>query len=654
MRLNFPRHLHCSAGASSDDPDNKPHLLMLIGQPYKSQCRRTAPKMEMQIVWFMAICLFGARSTDVRLNQTLSVVEEREKTVQLQCEQNADHDYMYWYQRHQGKGLHLIYYSYDTSEVKQGNISERFKATRLQTQRFHLNISSLKPEDSAVLILLVELEGKWKEDRSKTDYILRLREEVEAPWIQPEKGKAYDRSILTGRKKIPSAVPVDDDDKIVGGYTCSLPYQVSLNSGYHFCGGSLINSQWVVSAAHCYKSRIQVRLGEHNIDVLEGDEQFINSLKIIRHPKYNSRLLDNDIMLIKLATPATLNSRVTTISLPSACVASGTRCLISGWGNTLSSGSNYPELLQCLDAPVLTDAECSEAYPGQITTNMICVGFLEGGKDSCQLLVIVTNDKVYFGTGTKLTVIVWLRDTSDSIRYLCYLQLPGCDSNAYISKGLPIASCHFSRWVWDTRKGERSQEQHKWEMAAPWGQWCFQAVGLSLCNYAEVNFGEGTRLTVLEDGLKITAPTVAIFPPSKQEINDKKKATLVCLATDFYPDHIKLVWKVNGEERKEGVKTEESVRDESSKRYSLTSRLRVSSQEWFNSKIVFKCSVDFYTNMTQIYAKEIRGGTDCSVSEESYLRSAIAGKSVYILLIFKSALYGFFLMGLVLRNKQVH
>lgn len=53
------------------------------------------------------------------------------------------------------------------------------------------------------------------------------------------------------------AFPVDDDDKIVGGYTCqknSVPYQVSLNAGYHFCGGSLINDQWVVTAAHCYKS----------------------------------------------------------------------------------------------------------------------------------------------------------------------------------------------------------------------------------------------------------------------------------------------------------------------------------------------------------------------------------------------------------------
>ncbi|XP_004430736.2 PREDICTED: anionic trypsin-like [Ceratotherium simum simum] len=179
----------------------------------------------------------------------------------------------------------------------------------------------------------------------------------------------------------------DDDDKIVGGYTCkknSIPYQVSLNAGYHFCGGSLISDQWVVSAAHCYKARTQVRLGEHDIKVVEGNEQFINAAKIIRHPKYNSRTMDNDILLIKLASRAVINAQVSTISLPSASAAAGTVCLISGWGNTLSSGSNYPDLLQCLEAPLLSQAKCEASYPGEITNNMICAGFLEGGKDSCQ------------------------------------------------------------------------------------------------------------------------------------------------------------------------------------------------------------------------------------------------------------------------------
>lgn len=84
-----------------------------------------------------------------------------------------------------------------------------------------------------------------------------------------------------------------------------------------------------------------MRLGEYNIDVVEGGEQFIDAAKIIRHPNYNANTLDNDIMLIKLNSPATLNSRVSAVSLPRSCVSSGTKCLVSGWGNTLSSGSKY-------------------------------------------------------------------------------------------------------------------------------------------------------------------------------------------------------------------------------------------------------------------------------------------------------------------------
>ncbi|XP_069705983.1 trypsin I-P1-like [Phaenicophaeus curvirostris] len=179
----------------------------------------------------------------------------------------------------------------------------------------------------------------------------------------------------------------DDDDKIVGGYTCaenSVPYQVSLNFGFHFCGGSLINSQWVLSAAHCYMFRMQVQLGKHNLALTEPTQQLISSAKIIRYPGYNDATLDNDIMLIKLARPAQLTQAVQTVSLPTSCVAEGTTCLISGWGNTLSDGELYPDTLQCLEAPVLSSSECTNAYPGEITDSMFCVGFLEGGKDSCQ------------------------------------------------------------------------------------------------------------------------------------------------------------------------------------------------------------------------------------------------------------------------------
>ncbi|XP_069057969.1 trypsin-like [Pleurodeles waltl] len=228
------------------------------------------------------------------------------------------------------------------------------------------------------------------------------------------------------------AFPLEDDDKIVGGYTCdphSVPYQASLNSGYHFCGGSVINSEWVVSAAHCYESRIQVRLGEHNIKVIEGNEMFINSAKVIRHPKYNSRLLDNDIMLIKLSSPATFSSRIQAVDLPTSCAPAGTECLISGWGNTLSSGSKYPDLLQCLNAPILTDKECENAYPFQITENMICAGFLEGGKDSCQ----GDSGGPVVCNGELQGVVSWGR---------------GCAQKKY--PGVYTKVCNYVSWIEDT------------------------------------------------------------------------------------------------------------------------------------------------------------------------------------------------------------
>uniref|UniRef100_A0A803JK60 Peptidase S1 domain-containing protein n=1 Tax=Xenopus tropicalis TaxID=8364 RepID=A0A803JK60_XENTR len=130
--------------------------------------------------------------------------------------------------------------------------------------------------------------------------------------------------------------------------------------------------------------KMELRIGENNIELLEGTEQFIQSAKIIRHPQYNSWTIDNDIMLIQLQEPAQLNNEVQPIPLPTECPPVGSICLISGWGNTLSNGVNYPDLLQCIEAPILSDQECRQSYPGSITDNMICVGYLEGGIDSCQ------------------------------------------------------------------------------------------------------------------------------------------------------------------------------------------------------------------------------------------------------------------------------
>ncbi|KAF1631529.1 T cell receptor beta constant 2, partial [Eudyptes chrysocome] len=114
---------------------------------------------------------------------------------------------------------------------------------------------------------------------------------------------------------------------------------------------------------------------------------------------------------------------------------------------------------------------------------------------------------------------------------------------------------------------------------------------------------------------EIIPPAVAIFSPSKQEIQQKSKATLVCLASGFYPDHLNLVWKVNGATRTEGVGTDElSTRNGST--YSLTSRLRISAQEWSNPSNRFECVANFFENgTTALIQKFIYGDAGCALTE---------------------------------------
>ncbi|XP_039629523.1 trypsin-like [Polypterus senegalus] len=224
------------------------------------------------------------------------------------------------------------------------------------------------------------------------------------------------------------------DDKIIGGRECrrnSQPWQASLNYGYHYCGGSLINDQWVVSAAHCWYNpySMQVILGDHDLRVFEWTEQLMKTDTIIWHPYYDYQTLDHDIMLIKLFHPVQVNEFVRPVSLPTGCPTAGMSCVVSGWGNTLTDGVNMPDRLQCLDLPILSDVECNNAYPGMITSTMVCAGYLEGGKDSCngdsggplvcngELQGIVSwgygcAERYYPGVYTKVCVLMsWIQST---------------------------------------------------------------------------------------------------------------------------------------------------------------------------------------------------------------------------------------------------
>ncbi|KAJ6650544.1 hypothetical protein lerEdw1_006046 [Lerista edwardsae] len=90
------------------------------------------------------------RQTDGKIHQPPSLVVANGTTALLECQQNYNHDSMYWYQQQRNKpGLQLLYYSIQVTHEQRETNSDRFTAHRWNNTDFHLNISSASPEDSA-------------------------------------------------------------------------------------------------------------------------------------------------------------------------------------------------------------------------------------------------------------------------------------------------------------------------------------------------------------------------------------------------------------------------------------------------------------------------------------------------------------------------
>ncbi|XP_046734115.1 brachyurin-like [Diprion similis] len=200
--------------------------------------------------------------------------------------------------------------------------------------------------------------------------------------------------------------------RIVGGQEATpgqFPYQIGLLStnaagSTGFCGGSILNEEWILTAAHCVDSAqsVEIIIGAHNINEPEEGQLRVAARKIVVHENWDVMTIRNDLAVIQLAFPIEFSDRVQPIRLPRRSQVgqtfAGQTGTVSGWGRDSDSSNSVSPVLRWTQNPITTNLACSIYYFFQINSAQICLSG-EGGRSSCNgdsggPLVVIEEDGI--------------------------------------------------------------------------------------------------------------------------------------------------------------------------------------------------------------------------------------------------------------------
>jgi secreted trypsin-like serine protease len=160
----------------------------------------------------------------------------------------------------------------------------------------------------------------------------------------------------------------------------------------HFCGGSLVDRNSVLTAAHCVrgtrKQPLRVVVGRTVLS--GGGGQTRRVARIVIHPRFSGfRIVKYDAAVLTLNKPIRGVPPIRLASAPqNALERPGRLATVAGWGNTIrqpprgNNGSNYPDRKRVARVPIVSDAKARDAY-GRPYVGALMIAAGKKGKDTC-------------------------------------------------------------------------------------------------------------------------------------------------------------------------------------------------------------------------------------------------------------------------------